>query len=211
MFQKLYDRYLCPHVINWAMQSKSITKQREKVVPYASGRVLEIGIGSGLNFKHYKQSNIKEIFAVEPDSTLLEKAKIRAKENNISLNIQKILAESLPFENNSFDTVLSTYTMCSISNLQLALNEMKRVLKKDGKFIFSEHGKSPDLNIYKWQKRLNPIQKRIGGGCHLDINIPSVIKYAGFELSDLNSMYIPGPRFLSYHYWGSAFLGDKDV
>jgi ubiquinone/menaquinone biosynthesis C-methylase UbiE len=193
------------------MQSKSITKQREKVVPYASGRVLEIGIGSGLNFKHYKQSNIKEIFAVEPDSMLLEKAKIRAKENNISLNIQKIPAESLPFENNSFDTVLSTYTMCSISNLQLALNEMKRVLKKDGKFIFSEHGKSPDLNIYKWQKRLNPIQKRIGGGCHLDINIPSVIKYAGFELSDLNSMYIPGPRFLSYHYWGSAFLGDKDV
>ena len=109
-----------------------------------------------------------------------------------------------------FDTIISTYTMCSISNLSMALTEIKRVIKSNGKLIFSEHGKAPDDNIYRWQKRLNPIQKRIAGGCQLDVNIPIVIENSGFELSELNSMYIPGPKFLSYHYWGSASLENKN-
>jgi ubiquinone/menaquinone biosynthesis C-methylase UbiE len=210
VIQGLYNKYVCPHLINLAMQAKPITKQRKKIIPEAKGRVLEIGIGSGLNFKYYNQLNISEVFAVEPDSTLLDKAKISAQKNNISLNIQKISAENLPFENNMFDTIISTYTMCSISNLSMALIEIKRVLKPDGKLIFSEHGKAPDNNIYKWQKRLNPFQKIIAGGCQLDINIPIVIENSGFELSSLQSMYIPGPKFLSYHYWGSASLGNKN-
>ena len=101
--------------------------------------------------------------------------------------------------------------MCSIANLSLALNEIKRVLKKEGKLIFSEHGKAPDENIYNWQKRLNPIQKRIAGGCQLDVNIPVVIKDSGFETLSFDSMYIPGPKFLSYHYWGSATIGQENV
>lgn len=92
----------------------------------------------------------------------------------------------------------------------MALAEIKRVIKSNGKLIFSEHGKAPDDNIYRWQKRLNPIQKRIAGGCQLDVNIPIVIENSGFELSELNSMYIPGPKFLSYHYWGSASLENKN-
>ena len=204
MLQKLYNRYVCPHVINLAMQTKPFRRQREKVIPQASGRVLEIGIGSGLNLDFYDKSKITEIFAVEPDSILLEKAKIKANQNNISLNIQKLTAELLPFENGTFDTVVSTYTMCSIYELDSAMIELKRVLKSDGSFIFSEHGKAPDSNIYKWQKRLNPIQKRIGGGCHLDKDIPKIITNSDFKLQELNSMYIPGPRFLSYHYWGRA-------
>jgi|TARA_B110001454_G_scaffold191123_1_gene190631 ubiquinone/menaquinone biosynthesis C-methylase UbiE len=206
MLQKLYDRYICPHFINLAMQAKPIRKQREKVIPLACGRVLEIGMGSGLNLEYYNKSSVSEVFAVEPDSTLLEKAKKRAHQNNIDLNIQKLQAELMPFENSTFDTVVSTYTMCSIGKLENALEEVKRVLKKDGSFIFSEHGKSPDKNIYKWQRRLNPIQKRIGGGCHLDINIPEVIKNANFKIYKIDSMYIPGPKFLSYHYWGSAII-----
>ena len=209
MIQKLYDQYICPHLINWAMQSKPFTKQRMKIIPMARGRVLEIGIGSGLNFKYY--NDITEVFAVEPDGVLLEKAKVRAQQNNISLNIQQISAEKLPFEDNFFDTVISTYTMCSIANLSLALNEIKRVLKKEGKLIFSEHGKAPDVNIYNWQKRLNPIQKRIAGGCQLDVNIPVVIKDSGFETLSFDSMYIPGPKFLSYHYWGTATIGQENV
>ena len=204
MLQKLYNRYVCPHVINLVMQTKPFRRQREKVIPQASGRVLEIGIGSGLNLDFYDKSKITEIFAVEPDSILLEKAKIKANQNNISLNIQKLTAELLPFENGSFDTVVSTYTMCSIYELDSAMIELKRVLKNDGSFIFSEHGKAPDSNIYKWQKRLNPIQKRIGGGCHLDKDIPKIITNSDFKLQELNSMYIPGPRFLSYHYCGRA-------
>ena len=206
MLQKLYNRYVCPHVINLAMQTKPFRRQREKVIPQASGRVLEIGIGSGLNLDFYDKSKITEIFAVEPDSILLEKAKIKANQNNISLNIQKLTAELLPFENGTFDTVVSTYTMCSIYELDSTMIELKRVLKNDGSFIFSEHGKAPDSNIYKWQKRLNPIQKRIGGGCHLDKDIPKIITNSDFKLQELNSMYIPGPRFLSYHYWGRAII-----
>ena len=117
MIQGLYNKYVCPHLINLAMQAKPITKQRKKIIPEAKGRVLEIGIGSGLNFKYYNQLNISEVFAVEPDSTLLDKAKISAQKNNISLNIQKISAEKLPFENNMFDTVTVSYTHLTLPTI----------------------------------------------------------------------------------------------
>ena len=204
MLQKLYDKYVCPHLINYAMQMKPFRNQREKVIPYASGRVLEIGIGSGLNFNYYNKENVSEVFAVEPDSILLEKAQQNAKINNINLNVQQLKAEELPFDNNSFDTIISTYTMCSIPGLSSAMSEINRVVKPNGKLLFSEHGKSPDMNVFKWQKRMNGIQKRIAGGCHLDVDIPNEIIKANFKLNKIDSMYVPGPKFLSYHYWGVA-------
>ena len=204
MLQKLYDKYVCPHLINYAMKMKPFRKQREKVIPSASGRVLEIGIGSGLNFNYYNKENVSEVFAVEPDSILLEKAQQNAKINNINLNVQQLKAEELPFDNNSFDTIISTYTMCSIPGLSSAMSEINRVVKPNGKLLFSEHGKSPDMNVFKWQKRMNGIQKRIAGGCHLDVDIPNEIIKANFKLNKIDSMYVPGPKFLSYHYWGVA-------
>ena len=204
MIGRLYTQHVCPHIINFAMQNKVISKQREKIIPFAKGRILEIGIGSGLNFSFYNKSEVKDVFAVEPDNVLLEKAKKRALDNNIDLNIEKISAESLPYDNEFFDTIISTYTMCSISNLSSALNEIRRVLKKDGIFLFSEHGKSPDKNIYKWQKRLNPIQGALFGGCQLDVDIPNTLSMSNFDFNKINSMYVPGPKFLSYHYWGTA-------
>ena len=204
MLQKLYDKYVCPHLINYAMKMKPFRKQREKVIPSASGRVLEIGIGSGLNFNYYNKENVSEVFAVEPDGILLEKAQQNAKINNINLNVQQLKAEELPFDNNSFDTIISTYTMCSIPGLSSAMSEINRVVKPSGKLLFSEHGKSPDMNVFKWQKRMNGIQKRIAGGCHLDVDIPNEIIKANFKLNKIDSMYVPGPKFLSYHYWGVA-------
>ena len=204
MLQKIYDKYVCPHLINYAMQMKPFRKQREKVIPLASGRVLEIGIGSGLNFYYYSKANVSKVFAVEPDSVLLKKAKQNAELNNIDLNIQQLKAEELPFDNNSFDTVISTYTMCSIPGLGSAMSEINRVMKPNAKFLFSEHGKSPDSNVLKWQKRMNGIQKRIAGGCHLDVDIPNEITKANFKIDKIDSMYVPGPKFLSYHYWGAA-------
>ena len=204
MLQKLYDKYVCPHLINYAMKMKPFRKQREKVIPSASGRVLEIGIGSGLNFNYYNKENVSEVFAVEPDGILLEKAQQNAKINNINLNVQQLKAEELPFDNNSFDTIISTYTMCSIPGLSSAMSEINRVVKPNGKLLFSEHGKSPDMNVFKWQKRMNGIQKRIAGGCHLDVDIPNEIIKAKFKLNKIDSMYVPGPKFLSYHYWGVA-------
>jgi SAM-dependent methyltransferase len=183
---------------------KPFKKQREKVIPSASGRVLEIGIGSGLNFNYYNKENVSEVFAVEPDGILLEKAQQNAKINNINLNVQQLKAEELPFDNNSFDTIISTYTMCSIPGLSSAMSEINRVVKPNGKLLFSEHGKSPDMNVFKWQKRMNGIQKRIAGGCHLDVDIPNEIIKANFKLNKIDSMYVPGPKFLSYHYWGVA-------
>ena len=209
MLGKLYTRYVCPHIINLGMQNKVITKQREKIIPFARGRVLEIGIGSGLNFSLYDKSKINDVFAVEPDNILLQKAKKRALNNNIDLNVEKMSAETLPYKNEFFDTVISTYTMCSISNLNSALYEIRRVLKKDGIFLFSEHGKSPDANIYKWQKRLNPIQGALFGGCQLDVDIQSKLRKSNFEFKNVDSMYVPGPKFLSFHYWGTAIKNDK--
>ena len=209
MLGKLYTQYVCPHIINFAMQNKVISKQREKIIPFARGNILEIGIGSGLNFSFYNKLEVNNVFAVELDNILLEKAKKRALDNSIDLNIERISAETLPYENEFFDTVISTYTMCSISNLKSALEEIRRVLKKDGIFLFSEHGKSPDINIYKWQKRLNPLQRALFGGCQLDIDIQNTLSTSKFKFNNIDSMYVPGPKLLSYHYWGAAIKNDK--
>ena len=206
MIQEFYNKHICPHVINFAMSRTPFPKQRKKVIPNAEGRVLEIGIGSGLNLDFYDKKKISHIFSVEPDCILLEKAKKRAKHNSINLHIEALSAEELPFESNFFDTVVSTYTMCSIEKINQVMHEIKRVMKKDSKFIFSEHGKSPDENVLKWQKRLNPIWSRIGGGCHLDKDIPGIILNSNFKIPKIESMYVPGPKFSSYHYWGHAII-----
>ena len=204
MIQSLYDKYICPHLIDFIMSRTPFPKQRKKIIPNAEGRVLEIGIGSGLNLELYDQNKVSEIFSVDPDNVLLNKARRRAKLNNISLNIESLSAEELPFESNSFDTVVSTYTLCSIKNAEKALTEVNRVMKNGSKFIFSEHGKAPDENVLKWQKRLNPIWSRIAGGCHLDIDIPSIISQSNFKIPEIQSTYVPGPKFAAYHYWGYA-------
>ena len=144
MIQSLYDKYICPHLIDFIMSRTPFPKQRNKIIPNAEGRVLEIGIGSGLNLELYNQNKVTEIFSVDPDNVLLNKARRRAKLNNINLHIESLSAEELPFESNSFDTVVSTYTLCSIKNVDKALAEVNRVMKEGSKFIFSEHGKSPD-------------------------------------------------------------------
>ena len=155
MIQNLYDKYICPHLIDFIMSRTPFPKQRNKIIPNAEGRVLEIGIGSGLNLELYDQNKVTEIFSVDPDNVLLGKARRRARLNNIDLHFESLSAEELPFESNSFDTVVSTYTLCSIKNVNKALAEVNRVMKQSSKFIFSEHGKSPDEDVFKWQKRLN--------------------------------------------------------
>ena len=122
MIQSLYDIYICPHLIDFIMSRTPFPKQRNKIIPNAEGRVLEIGIGSGLNLELYNQNKVTEIFSVDPDNVLLNKARRRAKLNNINLHIESLSAEELPFESNSFDTVVSTYTLCSIKNVDKDLN-----------------------------------------------------------------------------------------
>ena len=202
MFKELYDKHLCPHIINFFMDDKIIKKQREKVVPKAYGRVLEIGIGSGHNLDFYDYSKVEEIYALEPHPKLIEMSQKKASQLDIKLKVLDSSAEENPLENESFDSVVCTYTLCTIPDPDKALLEVKRVLKNGGSFIFSEHGLAPEASVQKWQNRLNPLQNAIGGGCNLNRNIPLIIEKSGLKTKELDQGHIPGLTLISYNYWG---------
>jgi ubiquinone/menaquinone biosynthesis C-methylase UbiE len=200
-----YEKYILPRFLNCACASKPITYQRKKVVPLAEGKILEVGIGSGLNLPFYEKSKIEEIWGIDPSEELNSMAKKVAIEEDMNVKFITSSAEDIPFPNNYFDTVLITYTMCTIPNVLQANEEIKRVLKSNGKMIFCEHGVSPDENIKKWQKRLNSIWSKIAGGCNINRNIPMLIKSSGFKIEEMDEMYLPKtPKIAGYNYWGYA-------
>lgn len=201
----LYNRYVLPHLIKTACSVGPIMKQREKVVPLAEGRVLEIGIGSGLNLPYYDKSKVSQVFGLDSASELLDDARESAQAQGIELALLNFGAERIPMEKNEVDTVLVTYSLCSIDALQPALAEMRRVLKPTGKLIFCEHGAAPDAHILRWQQRITPLWKHVAGGCRLDRNIPSEIEAGGFTLTSLEQMYLPRTlRIVGYNIWGTA-------
>ena len=200
-----YEKYILPRFLNCACASEPITYQRKKVVPLAEGKILEVGIGSGLNLPFYDKSKIEEIWGIDPSEELNAMAKKVAIEECINVNFITSSAEDIPFPNDYFDTVLITYTMCTIPSVLQANKEIKRVLKSSGKMIFCEHGVSPDENIKKWQKRLNSIWGKIAGGCNINRNIPMLIKDSGFKIEEMDEMYLPKtPKIAGYNYWGYA-------
>ena len=200
-----YEKYILPRFLNCACASKPITYQRKKVVPLAEGKILEVGIGSGLNLPFYNKSKIEEIWGIDPSEELNAMAKKVAIKEDINVNFITSSAEDIPFPNDYFDTVLITYTMCTIPSVLQANKEIRRVLKHNGKMIFCEHGVSPDENIKKWQKRLNSIWGKIAGGCNINRNIPVLIKSSGFKIVEMDEMYLPKtPRIAGYNYWGYA-------
>ena len=200
-----YEKYILPRFLNCACASEPITYQRKKVVPLAEGKILEVGIGSGLNLPFYNKSKIEEIWGIDPSEELNAMAKKVAIEECMNVNFITSSAEDIPFPNDYFDTVLITYTMCTIPSVLQANKEIKRVLKSSGKMIFCEHGVSPDENIKKWQKRLNSIWGKIAGGCNINRNIPMLIKDSGFKIEEMDEMYLPKtPKIAGYNYWGYA-------
>jgi ubiquinone/menaquinone biosynthesis C-methylase UbiE len=201
----LYDKYILPKVLNCTCGSKPISYQRKKVVPLAKGIVLDIGIGSGLNIPFYDLSRIDKIYGLDPSSELIKIAKKMAVKKNISIEFLLCGAEDIPLPNNSIDTVLITYSMCTIPEVLKANYEMLRVLKPDGRLIFCEHGLAPDKSVAKWQKRINPVWGKIAGGCNLDRDIPDLISSSGFKILSIEEMYLPStPKFAGYNYWGIA-------
>ncbi len=200
-----YEKYILPRFLNCACASEPITYQRKKVVPLAEGKILEVGIGSGLNLPFYNKSKIEEIWGIDPSEELNAMAKKVAIKEDINVNFITSSAEDIPFPNDYFDTVLITYTMCTIPSVLQANKEIRRVLKHNGKMIFCEHGVSPDENIKNWQKRLNSIWGKIAGGCNINRNIPMLIKRSGFKIVEMDEMYLPKtPRIAGYNYWGYA-------
>ena len=199
----LYDKYILPKFLNCACGSKPINYQRQKVVPLAKGKVLDIGIGSGLNIPFYNSDKIDQVIGIDPSHELIELAKELANDSKASIELVIGSAESIPYPDNFFDTVLVTYTMCTIPNVAIANKEMWRVLKDDGRLIFCEHGLAPDKKISKWQNRIDPFWGKIAGGCHLNRDIQKLITDAGFSFESLDKMYIPStPKFAGYNYWG---------
>ena len=200
-----YDKYILPKVLNCTCASKPIRYQRDKIVPLAEGVVLDVGIGSGLNIPFYNKSKINYLYGLDPSKELLDIAKSIAKENQLEVDFLQCSAERIPLPDKSIDTVLITYTMCTIPDVALSNSEIMRVLKDDGKLLFCEHGLAPDKNIAKWQKRINPLWGKIAGGCNLNRDIPKLISSSGFKISNMEEMYLPStPKFAGYNYWGVA-------
>lgn len=205
MILSFYDKYILPKFLNCACGSKPINYQREKIVPLAEGTVLDVGIGSGLNIPYYNKSKIKYLYGLDPSIELLNLAKPLAKKNELEIEFLECGAEAIPLPNDSIDTVVITYTLCTIPDIQLSNKEIKRVLKPNGKLLFCEHGLAPDINVAKWQKRINPIWNKIAGGCNLNRDIPKLIRSSGLKISNMEEMYLPStPKFAGYNYWGVA-------
>jgi len=200
----LYDTHLLPWLLDWACGVRPVSRQRAKIVPQARGRVLEIGIGTGLNLPHYDKSQVSELIGLDPGTELHRLARQRSREAGVDVELVGLSAERIPYPDASFDTVVMTYTLCTIPDPVAALREMRRVLRPDGRLLYCEHGLAPDASVRKWQQRLTPTWTKIAGGCHLDRDIPALLREAGFRLPDLQTIYLPGPRPLVFNYWGTA-------
>ena len=201
----LYGRYVVPRMIRRSCGVKPIMKQREKIVPQAHGRVLEIGAGGGFNIDYYDRRNVSEVVGLDTSAALMETTREKATAAGLAFKPLVLDAAHIPLEDRDVDTVLVTYTLCSIDRLHDALLEMRRVLKPDGQLLFCEHGAAPDPAVLRWQKRLTPLWRRIGGGCRLDRDLPGAIAAAGFTINRLDHMYLPSTwRIVGYNRWGSA-------
>lgn len=200
----LYNKYILPKVVDFVCKQKPNLRQREKVIPLATGNVLEIGIGSGLNLPFYQADNVKHLIAIDPSKAMWNENNVDTQTLPFAFDFVEAYAEDMPVDNNSIDTVVITYTLCSILDTRKALDEMKRALKPNGKLLFCEHGKAPDRSVKKWQNRINPLWKRLGGGCNLNRDIPMIIKDNGFKIDAMDTMYIPGWKPASFNFWGTA-------
>lgn len=205
MISSFYEKRVLPKLCNCCCSQGPIQKQREKVVPLAEGVVLEIGIGTGLNIPFYNKRNILKIIGLDPSKESNDIAQVLADKNDIDIEFIISGAEKIDLPDQSVDTILITYTLCTIPEIKSSLSEIKRIMKKDGKIIFLEHGISPDQKVQKFQNLLNPIWGKIFGGCNLNRDIPSLLVESGLKINKLNKMYLPKtPKFIGYNFWGEA-------
>jgi len=199
-----YEKHFLPKIIHCICSMKPAMKQREKIIPLAQGKVLEVGFGPGLNLAFYNKSSVQHIWGLDPSEEMWDIAKEKAERCDISIDYLKAYASQIPLENNSVDSVVITYTLCTIPDVFESISDIRRVLKPSGKLLFCEHGAAPDKRVRRWQNIINPDWKRVGGGCNLNRRIPELIKEGGFNITGMNTMYIPGWKPASYNYWGTA-------
>jgi len=191
-----------PRLIDRGMRNDFMAQHRNRAAPLATGRVLEIGFGSGLNIPEYTDQ-VEHLFGLEPSAVLCEKAEELVAEAPFPVDFLQTGAESIPLDSNEIDTVVSSWTMCSIPDIEQALQEIRRVLKPGGQFVFIEHGRAPEGSVSRWQDRLEPLTVPLLG-CRLNRAMDEVIENAGFRMTDLEKAYMDGPKLISYHYIGQA-------
>lgn len=199
----LYERWVLPRLTDLAMRNKEATRYRRKLIAQARGEVLEIGVGSGLNLPFYGPE-VARLHALDPSQALISMAGKNARGTHFPVHFLRGSAEEIPLRPHCVDTVVTTWTLCTIPDAREALSQARGVLKPGGQLLFVEHGHSPDRDVARWQRRLEPAWKRIAGGCHLSRRIDGLILDAGFELVELENEYLKGPRPFTYTYCGRA-------
>ncbi|KQW60550.1 MULTISPECIES: class I SAM-dependent methyltransferase [unclassified Ensifer] len=198
-----YNDVILPKLCHLSMRNKNLVPYRERVIGGAQGRVLEIGIGSGMNLPFYG-SGVREVLALEPSAPLVDMARGAQHGSDFPVRFLEASAEAIPLEDRCVDTVVTTWTLCTIPNADIALKEMRRVLRLGGQLLFVEHGLAPDESVRRWQHWLTPAWRRIAGGCHLNRQISTMIEEGGFRLDRLETGYMPGPKPMTFMYEGSA-------
>jgi len=199
-----YADRIMPRMIAAGMQNKAMRRYRHRIPPLAKGRVLEIGIGSGLNLPYYSRE-VTRVFGLEPSEFLRNQAAEAGRSAPFPVELLSAGAESIPLDSGSVDTVVSTWTLCSIPDLDAALGEIRRVLRPDGRLLFFEHGRAPDAAVSRWQDRLAPLFRGLAG-CNPNRQIDASITSAGFRLTDIERAYLDGPRFIAWHFVGQAVI-----
>ena len=199
-----YSRFIFPRLCDFALGKESVSKYRRELLSRVSGDVLEIGFGTGLNLAHYP-AHVRKIVTVDPNPGMSKRAMKRIQKAGIEVDHRMMSGERLPFENGVFDCVVSTFTLCSINDVNQALKEVFRVLKPSGRFYFFEHGQSPEPKVRKWQKRLNRLNMWLGGGCRLDRNIRDLVGQEPFASIKIDEFYMEkSPKTGGYMYRGVA-------
>jgi len=198
-----YEKWILPRLVDVTMRNKEATRYRSQIVPQARGTVLEIGVGSGLNLPFYGTS-VEQVYGLDPSEELLVMARKKARAITFPIDFLAHSGEEIPLDNGCVDTVVTTWTLCTIPDPAMALKEMRRVLKPGGMLLFAEHGLAPEASVQGWQQRLNPLWSRITGGCNLTRKMDELIQASGFRIVELKMEYAEGPRPMSYAYSGQA-------
>ncbi|PPQ31564.1 class I SAM-dependent methyltransferase [Rhodopila globiformis] len=199
----LYDRFILPRLVALAMRNRALVPFRQRIGAAAAGRVLELGIGTGLNLGFYG-AGVTTVVGIDPSPALLRMAQGRVQGARVPVELLEATGERLPVADHSVDTVVTTWTLCSVADPAQALREARRVLRPGGALLFVEHGLAPDASVRWWQDRLTPAWQRIGGGCHLNRKPDALIQAAGFRIEGLATGYVPGPRPLTFMFEGMA-------
>nr|WP_298928139.1 class I SAM-dependent methyltransferase [uncultured Erythrobacter sp.] len=200
-----YDAHIMPRLITCACSQGQVMKRRAELVPMAKGDVFELGCGGGINQQFYDAPAITSYAGIDPHGGLLEEACAAAEEKGWPADIRQGIGEAIPFPDRFFDSVVCTFTLCSVQDPAQVLKEMRRILRPGGQALFLEHGRAPDANVASWQDRIEPVWKRMAGGCHLTRPIGSAFRGAGFDVEPMGQGYLPkAPKFAAWNEWGIA-------